>query len=94
MLDAGVKWLKRFPEARGQVKWSGFKNVYGLIRPTTGWARSLEQCLVQAPVKRMGQRWSPSGAQVHALIEILLYIEVHGWDRYCQMRREPRTQTE
>ncbi|MXX66110.1 MAG: hypothetical protein F4Z40_03655 [Chloroflexi bacterium] len=86
MLDAGVKWRERFPEA--DPKFRGFQNVYGLCMPENGWARSLERCLVQAPIARFGDEYGPSGAQFQAVIERLMYVFGNGWPSYCsKMRR-------
>lgn len=86
MLEAGVQWTKANPNA--DLRFSGFKNVFGLIKPETDESRSLEQHIVNAVVEKMGEKHHPTGAMVQAVIQNVLYIAGHSWFAYRKLMEE------
>lgn len=76
MLKAGLEWLEAHPEA--EPKFSGFKNVYGLIDEDNDDAKALTKAIIDA------SKGEATGAMHHAVVESCMWIRRNGWERYVE----------
>lgn len=85
MLASALEWLDAHPEADPQF--SGFKNVYGVIKDDNGDGEALSN----AAVAGAGD-FGPSGAQHQAVIIAALWIKANSWDAYVKAMTHPEGQ--
>lgn len=89
MLKAGLEWLDAHPEA--ELKFMGFKNVYGFLKDESEDAKELSEALMDASFydpeenKLAAVReYGVTGAMHQAVIESILWILKNGWDAYVR----------
>jgi hypothetical protein len=95
MVLAGIAWVDAHPDA--DLKFSGYKNVYGVVTEESADAKALTAAMMDTPVVLNGaviqQRAGEdcTGAMHHASVSHVLAYKRLGWDEYRRQLREHET---
>lgn len=81
MLEAGCKYLDEHPDM--EIKVSGFQGVFGIVYPDNDDTAELIKVILKASESSPGVA-EATGAQIHQIIMILIYVKQHGWDAYVE----------
>lgn len=82
MLAAALEWLDAHPDA--DPRFSGFRDVYGIIMEDNDDAKALSQAAVDAAGEA-----GATGAMHQAVISAALWIRANGWDAYVSQMTHP-----
>ena len=86
MLEAGVKHINARFLSGGDLKLSGFTNVFGLCFPENEPTEELSKAIVDAA------DGDCTGAMHHAVMARLAFIAKNGWEKYCSEVRQREAQ--
>ena len=79
MVLRGVAWLEENPTADPAFR--EVKSVFGIIEDGNDDATAMAKAI-------LGED-EPTGAMMHACVRQVLYVKLHGWDKYVAERSKP-----
>ena len=80
MLSAGVEWLQDHPDA--DINFTVLKGVFGFTGELTEDAQAMQKAMLASVSNEEGQ-YDITGAMEQAVLQRLVYVSKHGWEKYC-----------